>query len=57
VLDTLAPEDMRKFKVDFVKLVEREFPDLFGEIRKTLILNDNSIEMLYEALNHYFAQV
>jgi len=57
VLDTLAPEDMRKFKIDFVKLVEREFPDLFGEIRKTLILNDTSIEMLYEALNHYFAQV
>ncbi|MGE5308170.1 MAG: F0F1 ATP synthase subunit alpha [Deltaproteobacteria bacterium] len=57
VLDTLSPADLKKFKDDFVKLVEKEFPDLFGEIRKTLVLNDTSIEMLYEALNHYFAQV
>jgi F-type H+-transporting ATPase subunit alpha len=57
VLDSLAPQDLKRFKNEFVKLVEKEFPDLFGEIRKTLVLNDNSIEMLYEALNHYFAQV
>ena len=57
VLDTLAPQDLKRFKTDFVKLVQREFPDLFAEIRKTLVLNDTSIEMLYEALNHYFAQV
>jgi F-type H+/Na+-transporting ATPase subunit alpha len=57
VLDTLSPVDLKKFKDDFVKLVQKEFPDLFSEIRKTLILNDTSIEMLYEALNHYFAQV
>ena len=57
VLDALSPEDLKKFKDEFVKLVTREFPDLYADIRKTLVLNDTSIEMLYEALNHYFAQV
>jgi F-type H+/Na+-transporting ATPase subunit alpha len=56
VLDTLSPADVKKFKDEFTGLVQREFPDLFTEIRKTMILNDMSIEMLYEALNHYFAQ-
>ncbi|HOW42498.1 MAG TPA: F0F1 ATP synthase subunit alpha [Candidatus Omnitrophota bacterium] len=56
VLDTLAPADIKKFKDNFVGLVSREFPDLFTEIRTSMILNDTSIEMLYEALNHYFAQ-
>jgi F-type H+-transporting ATPase subunit alpha len=56
VLDSLSPQDFKRFKNEFVKLVQKEFPDLFGEIRKTLVLNDTSIEMLYEALNHYFAQ-
>ena len=56
VLDTLAPADVKKFKDEFTGLVQREFPDLVPEIRKTMILNDMSIEMLYEALNHYFAQ-
>ncbi|MDD5348063.1 MAG: F0F1 ATP synthase subunit alpha [Candidatus Omnitrophica bacterium] len=57
LLDTLSTNDVKKFKDEFVPLVEREFPDLFKEIRTTQILNDTSIEMLYEALNHYFAQV
>jgi F-type H+/Na+-transporting ATPase subunit alpha len=57
LLDTLSAADVRKFKDTFVTLVRKEFPDLFKEIRSTMILNDTSIEMLYEALNHYFAAV
>jgi F-type H+-transporting ATPase subunit alpha len=57
VLDTLSPQDLKKFKDEFVILVNKEFPDLFKEIRNSLVLNDTSIEMLYEALNHYFAAV
>jgi F-type H+-transporting ATPase subunit alpha len=57
LLDTLSATDVRKFKDTFVALVKKEFPDLFKEIRTTMILNDISIEMLYEALNHYFAAV
>ncbi|MFA6216164.1 MAG: F0F1 ATP synthase subunit alpha [Candidatus Omnitrophota bacterium] len=57
VLDTLSPADVQKFKNDFVVLVEKEFPGLFKEIRTTMIINDTSIEMLYEAMNHYFAVV
>ncbi len=57
LLDTLSATDVRKFKDTFVVLVRKEFPDLFKEIRTTMILNDISIEMLYEALNHYFAAV
>jgi F-type H+-transporting ATPase subunit alpha len=55
VLDTLSAGDIRKFKDTFVGLVQREFPDLLAEIRKSKVLNDLSIEMLYEAMNHYFA--
>ncbi|MFA5118415.1 MAG: F0F1 ATP synthase subunit alpha [Candidatus Omnitrophota bacterium] len=57
VLDTLSPADIQKFKNEFVGLVEKEFPNLFKEIRTTMIINDASIEMLYEAMNHYFAVV
>ncbi len=57
VLDTLSPADVQKFKNEFVGLVEKEFPNLFKEIRTTMIINDTSIEMLYEAMNHYFAVV
>ncbi len=57
VLDTLSTQDVQKFKVEFVNLVLKEFPSLFTEIRNTQVLNDLSIEMLYEALNHYFATV
>jgi F-type H+/Na+-transporting ATPase subunit alpha len=56
VLDSLSSQDFLRFKNEFVKLVQKEFPDLFDEIRKSMVLNDTSIEMLYEALNHYFAQ-
>ncbi len=55
VLDSLTPQDLKKFKTSFVELVNREFPDFFTEIRNSQVLNDLSIEMLYEALNHYFA--
>jgi F-type H+/Na+-transporting ATPase subunit alpha len=57
LLDTLSATDVKKFKDTFVALVRKEFPDLFTEIRTSQILNDTSIEMLYEALNHYFAAV
>ncbi|MDD5729606.1 MAG: F0F1 ATP synthase subunit alpha [Candidatus Omnitrophica bacterium] len=57
VLDTLSAADMQKFKRDFLDLVLREFPNLFPEIRSSQVLNDLSIEMLYEAMNHYFAAV
>ncbi len=57
LLDTLSTADIKKFKDTFVLLVEKEFPELFKEIRVTKILNDTSIEMLYDALNHYFAAV
>jgi hypothetical protein len=30
---------------------------LWDEIRNSMVLNDTGIEMLYEALNHYFAGV
>lgn len=56
ILDSLAAADIKRFKDSFVELIKREFGDLFPEIRKTQILNDLSIEMLYEAMNHYFAQ-
>ena len=57
LLDTLAVQDVQKFKNEFLPLVQREFPDLFKQIRSTQVLDDTGIEMLYEALNHYFAQV
>jgi len=57
LLDTLSAADIRKFKDTFVEVVKKEFPELFKEIRTSQILNDSSIEMLYEALNHYFAAV
>ncbi len=57
LLDTLSTSDIKKFKDNFVALVKKEFPDLYNEIRASQILNDTGIEMLYEALNHYFAAV
>jgi F-type H+-transporting ATPase subunit alpha len=57
VLDTLSPQDIKRFKNEFVGLVRREFPQLWDEIRNSMVLNDTGIEMLYEALNHYFAGV
>jgi F-type H+-transporting ATPase subunit alpha len=57
VLDTLTATDIQKFKDEFVGLVNKEFPDLFKEVRNSQVLNDLSIEMLYEAMNHYFSGV
>jgi F-type H+-transporting ATPase subunit alpha len=57
VLDTLTSTDIQKFKDEFVGLVNKEFPDLFKEVRNSQVLNDLSIEMLYEAMNHYFSGV
>ncbi len=57
LLDTLSTSDIKKFKDNFVVLVRKEFPDLYNEVRASQILNDTGIEMLYEALNHYFAAV
>jgi F-type H+-transporting ATPase subunit alpha len=54
VLDTLSAADIRKFKENFLTLVEKEFPEIFTEIRSSFILNDLAIEKLYEAMNHYF---
>jgi F-type H+-transporting ATPase subunit alpha len=57
VLDNLSALDLIKFKKEFVELIKKEFPQLFTELRSSQILNDLSIEMLYEAMNHYFAAV
>lgn len=57
VLDTLSPADIKKYKDGFVALVEKEFPEIFTEIRQTMVLNDLAIEKLYEAMNHYFTTV
>jgi F-type H+-transporting ATPase subunit alpha len=57
VLDTLSTADIKKFKENFLALVDKEFPEINTEIRATLILNDLAIEKLYEAMNHYFTMV
>jgi F-type H+/Na+-transporting ATPase subunit alpha len=57
VLDTLSPADIKKYKDNFVALVQKEFPEIFTEIRSTMVLNDLAIEKLYEAMNHYFTAV
>ncbi|MFA5099645.1 MAG: F0F1 ATP synthase subunit alpha [Candidatus Omnitrophota bacterium] len=57
VLDTLSPADIKKYKDNFAVLVEREFPEIYTEIRQTMVLNDLAIEKLYEAMNHYFTAV
>jgi F-type H+-transporting ATPase subunit alpha len=57
VLDSLTPEDLKKFKDGFIGLINREFPNLLREIRNSGVLNDSSREMLNEALKHYFATV
>jgi len=57
VLDALSPSDIKKFKDNFVLLIEKEFPEVFTEIRNTMVLNDLAIEKLYEAMNHYFTVV
>ena len=57
LLDTLSVSDIKRFKDTFVELVIKEFPALFQEVRSSRVLNDAGIEMLYEALNHYFAAV
>jgi len=57
VLDTLSPADIKKYKDNFAVLVEKEFPEVYTEIRQTMVLNDLAIEKLYEAMNHYFTAV
>jgi F-type H+-transporting ATPase subunit alpha len=55
VLDPLSDADVRKFKEAFLILIEKEFPEIFMEIRSSFILNDTVIEKLHAALNKYFA--
>jgi F-type H+/Na+-transporting ATPase subunit alpha len=57
VLDTLSAVDLKKFKDEFVKIVVEAYPDLFKEIRESQVLNDSSIEKIYDAMNRYFAVV
>jgi F-type H+/Na+-transporting ATPase subunit alpha len=57
VLDTLSAGDIKKYKDNFAVLVEKEFPEIYTEIRATMVLNDLAIEKLYEAMNHYFTAV
>ena len=54
VLDSLAAADIKKFKNDFIRIVKESYPDLFGEIRGSQVLNDSSIEKIYDAMNRYF---
>jgi F-type H+-transporting ATPase subunit alpha len=54
VLDSLSAADIKKFKDVFVKIVLESYPDLFNEIRASQVLNDSSIEKIYDAMNRYF---
>jgi F-type H+-transporting ATPase subunit alpha len=57
VLDTLSAADLKKFKEEFTKIVREAYPDLFAEIRSTMVLNDSSIEKIYDCMNRYFTAV
>lgn len=54
IFDNLSVSDIKKFKDEFVPKVEAWYPDLIPEIRASKILNDSSIEKLYEALGRAF---
>jgi F-type H+-transporting ATPase subunit alpha len=57
VLDTLSPSDLKRFKEEFIKVVLEAYPDLFNEIRGSQVLNDSSIEKIYDCMNRYFTVV
>ena len=54
VLNNLPVSDIKKFKYEFLLKVQEWYPDIFKEIRKTHVINDSSMEKLYEALGRYF---
>ena len=54
ILDNLSPQDIRKFKDEFVPKVQSWYPDLIPEMRNAKVLNDTTIEKLYEALGKAF---
>lgn len=55
-LDNLGASEIKKFKSEFINLILKDYPGLYGEFRNTRILNDQVIEKLYEALGKYFGQ-
>lgn len=56
VLDNLSATDINKFKVDFPKQIQKWFPDLYSNLRKSQIMDDSIIAQLYEAMGWYFQQ-
>lgn len=54
ILDNLSPQDIKKFKDEFIDKVLEWYPDIFGQIRSSQVLTDSTIEKLYEVLGKYF---
>jgi F-type H+-transporting ATPase subunit alpha len=54
VLDNLSTADIQKFKDEFLGKVVEWHPGIYEEIRSQQVLNDSSIEKLYDALGRYF---
>ncbi|MFH1578383.1 MAG: F0F1 ATP synthase subunit alpha [Candidatus Omnitrophota bacterium] len=54
VLDNLSIPDIHKFKDEFAAKISEWYPDIFGNLRGSKILNDQSIAQLYEGLGWYF---
>lgn len=54
VLDNLSVSDIQKFKDEFLNRIQEWHPGIYEEIRSEQVLNDSSIEKLYDALGKYF---
>lgn len=56
-LDNLSIAEIKIFKEEFYKKILEWFPQLPGQIRENMVLVDESIANLEEALNYYFQQI
>lgn len=57
ILDNLSPQEIEKFKDEFIGKILEWYPDIFGEIRSAQVLTDSNIEKLQETLGRYFQRV
>lgn len=57
ILDSISTSDIKKFKDEFIPKVNGWYPELLQEIRTAQILNDSTIEKLYEALGKAFQAI
>ena len=56
ILDNLSVLDINRFKDRFFSRLKEWQPDFTSTLRKVKILNDQSIEMLYNSLQQYFEE-